>query len=124
MNLIYHNLYGSDIDLAKLIVIKIASETLSEFTANSKSQWKDVVNKYYIEDAKVDSTLTITLTDNWIQFNLRYIVDFKKRRATKHILSDKIRKEIENTNDKVILASTTIELIKIQDLKIDIKKIS
>ncbi len=94
--------YGSDVDLAKSIVIKIASETHSEFTANSKSQWKDVVNKYYIEDAQVDPTLAITLTDNWIQFNLRYIVDFKKRRATKHILNDKIRKEIENTNGKVV----------------------
>ena len=114
--------YGSDVDLAKSIVIKIASETLSEFTTNSKSQWKDVVNKYYIEDALVDPTLAITLTDNWMQFNLRYIVDFKKRRITKHILNDSIRAEIEKTNGKVVLASTTLELIKIPEVKIDVKK--
>ena len=112
--------YGSDVDLAKSIVIKIASETLSEFTANSKSQWKDVVNKYYIEDAQVDPTLAITLTDNWIQFNLRYIVDFKKRRITKHILNDSIRAEIKKTDGKVTLASTTIELIKVPELKVNI----
>lgn len=110
--------YGSDIELAKAIVIKIASETLSEYTANSKSQWKEVVNKYYIEDAQVDPTLAITLTDNWVQFNLRYIVDYKKRRITKHILNDKIGKEVENTKGKVILASSTIELIKIPEIKI------
>ncbi|TXE16739.1 mechanosensitive ion channel [Psychroserpens burtonensis] len=110
--------YGSDIDLAKSIVIKIASETLSEYTANSKSQWKDVVNKYYIEDAQVDPTLAITLTDNWIQFNLRYIVDFKKRRLVKHLLNDKIRLEIENTKGEIILASSTIELIKIPELEV------
>lgn len=114
--------YGSDIELAKSIIIKIASEVLSEFTANSKSQWEDVVNKYYIEDAQVDPTLAISLTDNWIQFNLRYIVDFKKRRMTKHILNDLIGKAIENTNGKVMLASTTIELIKVPELKIDVKK--
>ena len=113
--------YGSDVDLAKSIVLKIASETLSEYTANSKSQWKEVVNKYYIEDAQVDPTLAITINDNWIQFNLRYIVDFKKRRYTKHLLNDSIRKEIEATNGKVILASSTIELIKIPELKVDIK---
>ncbi|ULC57880.1 mechanosensitive ion channel family protein [Flaviramulus sp. BrNp1-15] len=114
--------YGSDIELAKSIVIKIASETLSEYTTNSKSKWKEVVNKYYIEDAIVDPTLAITLTDNWIQFNLRYIVDYKKRRFTKHVLNDKIRVEVEKTNDKVVLASTTIELIKIPELKVGIKK--
>jgi len=114
--------YGSDVDLAKSIIIKIASETLSEFTANSKSQWEEVVNKYYIEDAQVDPTLAIALTDNWIQFNLRYIVDFKKRRITKHTLNDSIRKAIENTDGKVMLASTTIELIKVPELKIDVKK--
>lgn len=114
--------YGSDIELAKSIIIKIASETLSEFTSNSKTQWKDVVNKYYIEDAIVDPTLAITITDNWIQFNLRYIVDYKKRRSIKHLLNDEIRKKIENTNGKVILASSTLEIIKIPELNIDIKK--
>nr|WP_166965374.1 mechanosensitive ion channel domain-containing protein [Yeosuana marina] len=109
--------YGSDIELAKSIVIKIASETLSDYTANSKSQWKDIVNKYYIEDAVVDPTLAITLTDNWIQFNLRYIVDYKKRRSTKHVLNNKILKEIEETKGKVILASSTLEIIKIPTLK-------
>ena len=113
--------YGSNIDLAKSIIIKTATETLSEYTMNSKAQWNAVVNKYYIEDAQVDPTLAITLTDNWIQFNLRYIVDFKKRRLTKHVLHDKIRKEIEKTNDAVILASTTLEVIKIPDVKIDLK---
>ncbi|MEZ4796550.1 MAG: mechanosensitive ion channel family protein [Flavobacteriaceae bacterium] len=113
--------YGSDIELAKSIVVKIASETLSEYTASSKSQWKDVVNKYYIEDAQVDPTLAITLTDNWIQFNLRYIVDFKKRRITKHLLNDSIRTVIESTEGKVKLASATIELVKIPELQVDVK---
>ncbi|WP_299124316.1 mechanosensitive ion channel family protein [uncultured Winogradskyella sp.] len=112
--------YGSDIDLAKSIIIKIASETLSEYTTNSKSEWKSVVNKYYVEDAQIDPTLAISLTDNWVQFNLRYIVDFKKRRYVKHILNEKIRLEIKNTKGKILLASTTIELVKIPDLKVNV----
>ena len=112
--------HGSDIDLAKSIVIKIATETLSEFTKNSKAQWKAIVNKYYIEDAEVEPTLAISLTDNWIEFNLRYIVDFKKRRYTKHLLNDKIRVEFENSNGKIILGSTTIELIKIPELEVNV----
>lgn len=112
--------YGSDIDLAKSIIIKIASELLSEYITSSKTQWESVVNKYYIEDAQIDPTLAISLTDNWIQFNLRYIVDFKKRRFVKHLLNDKIRTEIEATNGKIVLASATVELIKIPDLKVNL----
>lgn len=111
--------YGSDIELAKAIIIKAATTTLAEYTKASKEQWKDVVTKYYIEDAMVEPTLATTLTDNWVKFNLRYIVDYKKRRVTKHVLNDLIRKEIEATNGKVVLASQTIELIKIPDLKIE-----
>lgn len=114
--------YGSDVELAKSLVIDIASKALSEYTVNSRTQWKEVVNKYYIEDAQVEPTLAITLTDNWIQFNLRYIVDYKKRRFTKNELHDSIRKAFEATNGQVILASTTIELVKIPELKVDINK--
>ena len=114
--------YGSDIELAKSIVIEIASKSLSDFTANSKAQWKEIVNKYYVEDAQVEPTLAITLTDNWVQFNLRYIVNYKKRRITKHELNDSIRKAIESTNGKVTLASTTIELVKIPEIKVDVTK--
>jgi small-conductance mechanosensitive channel len=105
--------YGSDLELAKEIVISVAQEHLSEYVKASISDWKDVVAKYYIEDAQVDPTLAITMTDNWIQFNLRYIVDYKKRRYTKHILNEEIGKSIQQTNGKVILASATFEIVKI-----------
>lgn len=114
--------YGSDIELAKEIVIKTARELLTDYSANSKAQWQKVVNKYYIEDAQVDPTLAITLTDNWIQLNLRYIVDFKKRRLTKHLLNNSINNEIQKTNGKVNLSSTTLEIIKLPEVKIDLKK--
>ena len=114
--------FGCDIELAKSIILKTAAKILSEYTINSKNQWKEVVNKYYIEDAVVDPTLAITLTDNWVQFNIRYIVDYKKRRVTKHTLNDEIRKEIDKTKGKVILASTTIEIIKIPEINIDQKE--
>ncbi|WP_297704166.1 mechanosensitive ion channel domain-containing protein [uncultured Eudoraea sp.] len=113
--------YGSDIDLAKDIVIKVATENLSEYVAKSIAKWKDVVERYYIEDAKVEPTLAITMTDNWIEFNLRYIVDYKKRRVTKHILNDLIGKEFEKTNGKVMLASATVEIVRIPMVNIDEK---
>ena len=113
--------YGSDIELAKDIIIKVATDTLSEYVVNSIAKWKDVVERYYIEDAKVEPTLAITMTDNWIQFNLRYIVDYKKRRVTKHILSELISKRFEETNGKVVLASSTVEIVRVPTVNINEK---
>lgn len=111
--------YESDIELAKEIIISAAQEILSEYVKNSIAGWKDVVNKYYIEDAQVEPTLAITMSDNWIQFNLRYIVDYKKRRITKHLLFEVIGKRIRETNGKVTWASATFEIVKIPTLNIN-----
>ncbi|WP_044639584.1 mechanosensitive ion channel family protein [Siansivirga zeaxanthinifaciens] len=111
--------YGSNIELAKEIVISVAQDYLSEYVKKSISDWKSVVDKYYIEDAQVDPTLAITITDNWIQFNLRYIVDYKKRRHTNHLLNEEIGKRILQTNGKVILASATFEIVKIPTVKFE-----
>ena len=110
--------YGSDVELAKTIVIKIASETLSEYVSKSISEWNQVVEKYYIENAQVDPSLAITMTDNWIEFNLRYIVDYKKRRSTKNLLNELIGKEIQRTDGKVQLASATFEIVRVPNINV------
>lgn len=105
--------YGTDMELAKSIVIEVAQKHLAGFVEDSLANWKEVVSKYYIEDATVEPTLAITLNDNWVHFNLRYIVDYKQRRLTKHLLNEEIAKRIEETNGKVQLASTTLEIVRI-----------
>ena len=111
--------YGSDRELAKELILKIASEELSAYVHESEEKWKAVVGRYYIEDARVAPSLAITLTDNWIQFNLRYIVDYKKRRVTKHRLNELIAKAIEKTDGKVVLASATFEIVRVPVLNLD-----
>ncbi|MDY0781111.1 mechanosensitive ion channel family protein [Tenacibaculum sp. IB213877] len=113
--------YGSDVELAKSIIIQIATENLSQYVSESIANWKKVVDKYYIEDAQVNPTLAITMTDNWMQFNLRYIVDYKKRRYTKHLLNELIGKKIEETHGKVKLASATFEIVKIPTVNLSTK---
>jgi small-conductance mechanosensitive channel len=111
--------YGSNLELAKSIVIKISSEILSDYVSESLANWKKVVKRYYIEDAEVEPTLAITITDNWIQFNIRYIVDYRRRRHTKHLLNEEIGKAILETKGQVMLASATMEIVKIPPINID-----
>jgi len=54
-----------------------------------------------------------------MDFNLRYIVDHKKRRLTRHLLNFEIGKRILETEGKVKLASATFEIVRIPVVEVD-----
>ncbi|MDO6602316.1 mechanosensitive ion channel family protein [Arenibacter palladensis] len=114
--------YDSDVALAKKLVLEKATDFLSEYTKNSLAKWEEMVEHYYIENATIAPTLAINPTDNWIAINLRYITDYKLRRITKHELFEQIVQALMATDDKVKLASTTLQLLKIPELDIHLKQ--
>ena len=111
--------YGSDIQLANQLILDTAQATLIEYANFSKIHWKKMVKKYLIENAHVEPTLTMKLTDNWAEFNLRYVVDYKKRRITKDKLYKDIINAIDNTGGKVALASETFEIVGAPDIIVE-----
>ena len=114
--------YGSDTTLAKKLIMDNALEILSDYTEKSKAKWEEMVERYYIENATLVPTIAMNLTDNWIQLNLRYITDYKIRRNTKNTLFQQIEQAIAHTNGKVNMASTTLQLLKIPPIDINLKK--
>jgi small-conductance mechanosensitive channel len=113
--------YGSDVELAKKLVLEKATELLSNYTENSLAKWEEMVERYYIENAKLEPTMAVGLTDNWIALNLRYITDYKLRRGTKHQLFEQIQQSIMETDGKVTLASQTLQLLKIPEIEVTLK---
>ncbi len=111
--------YGSDMELAQKIILESAHSILTEYVSQSIEKWKEIVQKYYIEDAVVQPTLSLSMTDNWMQFNLRFISDYRKRRKTKNELHQSIAKAIQSTHGTVALASTTFEIVNIPKIKIE-----
>lgn len=114
--------YGSDVELAKKLIMHEAMALLSDYTKKSKVNWEKMVERYYIENARIDPSIAVRLTDNWIELNLRYITDYKLRRGTKHSLFDTIEKSFALNNDKVNLASATLQLLKLPEVDVSIKK--
>jgi hypothetical protein len=62
----------------------------------------------------------LTLTDNWMEFSVRYVVDYKTRRIIKDLLFNRILEEFNKTNGRVTIASTTIQVVEtpVMDLRI------
>ncbi len=80
-----------------------------------------MVSRYYIENAQIEPTLAQSLTDNWIQLNLRYITDYRRRRATRNELFARIERSVAATGGKVTLASETLQLLKIPEVDVRVR---
>ena len=114
--------YGSNYDKAEEIIMNAGNSIAEELSETSKQQWHSLQNKYRLEEAQTEPMISLVANDNWAEYTLRYVVGYKKRRATKTILFKKIMKDIEATKGQVSMASATFQLVQAPDFNINIKK--
>lgn len=66
--------------------------------------------------------ITLIANDNWLEYKVRYVVDYKSRRGKKSELFNRILDEIENTQGRVMLASATFELVSAPSLEVKLNR--
>ena len=108
--------FDSNQELARKIILEAASTILAEYAEFAREHWNVVVRKYLIEDANVEPTLVSRITDNWIEFELRYVVDYSKRRITRHKLHQQILKAADNSGGAVKFASATFDIVGLPEV--------
>ncbi len=104
--------YGSDRVLARRILERVIEEVIGEYTRQAEKAWARMTSIYMVENARVEPMVTLVATDNWLEFTIRYVVDFKLRRTTKDRLFQKILDEFEATEGRVSIASATFHLVE------------
>lgn len=104
--------YGSDHKLARQILGRVVGEVVGEATAGARAKWAAIVRTYRIEDAKLEPMVTLIANDNWLEFTVRYIVDYKARRSTKDALFTRIVEAFDASGGKVAMASMTVQLVE------------
>ncbi|MEN6318057.1 MAG: mechanosensitive ion channel domain-containing protein [Syntrophaceae bacterium] len=114
--------YGSDYRLAREILQKIAFDVSGDIVPDAKKTWHEMVVKYRIDDAQIEPVVMLIANDNWIEFTIRYVTDYKKRRFTKDILFTRILEKFEATNGKVSLASATFHLVDAPVFDVRVKR--
>ncbi|MRR53142.1 MAG: mechanosensitive ion channel family protein [Deltaproteobacteria bacterium] len=103
--------YGSDYHHAREILLAIATEQIGSYIPHAQKDWEKMVKKFMIEKATVEPMVTMIANDNWIEFTVRYVIDYKKRRSTKDMLFTKILDAFGASDGKVSLASATFHLV-------------
>lgn len=112
--------YGSNYEKAKLIILNIGKEVAGDLTKKSRETWSALQQKYRLEDAQTEPMVSLIANDNWVEFTLRYVVSYKKRRVTKTELFTKLLTEIEATHGEIKFASATFQLVEAPELKVNI----
>lgn len=110
--------YGSNYDKTKGILEQAGIEITGDLTKQSREKWTEMQNKYRLEDAQTEPMVSLIANDNWVEYTLRYVISYKKRRATKTALFTKILKEIEATHGEIKFASATFHLVEVPEIKI------
>ena len=114
--------YGSNYDKTKKLLYEIGKEIAGDLMEQSREKWLLLQTKYRLEDAQTEPMVSLIANDNWVEYTLRYVVNYKKRRVTKTELFCRILKEVEATKGEIKFASATFHLVEAPDLNINIKK--
>ena len=96
----------------------VVNEICKDYAIQSMAAWKQAVDRYRLEDAKIEPMITLAATDNWIEFTIRYIVDYRKRRFVRDRIFTRMLQEVDKSENRIRLASATFELANLPRLDI------
>jgi small-conductance mechanosensitive channel len=111
--------YGSNWEYTRTILNQVVDEICRDYAIQSAEAWEQAVNRYQLEAAKIEPMITLAATDNWIEFTIRYIVDYRKRRFVRDRLFTRILEEVDKSSNQIRLASATFELTNIPRIKVE-----
>lgn len=113
--------FGSDYQRAREILLSSAEDVVGEYTEYAEQHWRRMRRRYRVEPARVEPAATLVATDNWVEYTLRYVVDYKHRRSTRDEIFRLILERVEASEGKVQLASATHEIVALPDMDVNLR---
>jgi len=109
--------YDTNWRRAAEIVIDKGQQLTSQFHAEAKAELDEMLIKYpSLHAVPVEPSLYITMTDNWIELTLRYIVEAKDRRTIKGQIHKDLL-ELFGEEPDIKVASITVDIVGLPPLK-------
>jgi small-conductance mechanosensitive channel len=108
--------YESDWQQAYDKISAIIQRETQKTAKEADEALKQLGNRYYLTRRQAEPAIFVTITDNWIEFNIRYVTDVATRRAVATRLSRLILEEIQKSKN-IHVASATLTVSGGLDLK-------
>ncbi|GAB4116615.1 MAG: mechanosensitive ion channel [Sideroxydans sp.] len=107
---------GCDHRLARSILLDVGKREQADTMAAAQQTWSNFILHHRAEDVRLDVVVTMSFDANWIEFTLRYLVDYSRRRATKDRLYTAILDAFEQTGGKVKVASPQLQITELPEM--------
>jgi small-conductance mechanosensitive channel len=114
--------YGCDHREAKRVLERIVHEATDDYAASANVEWQQMLAKYRVEPARVEPMVTLFCNDNWMEFTVRYVVPYTRRRITKDLLFVKLMDAVNASDDKLALASATFHLVEAPPIDVRLQR--
>ena len=102
--------YESDWQRAAEIMLEQGQTYTKKLQADAEARLSRMIDRFPVKETKVEPTLYLAMTDNWIELTLRFVVDAQERRGVKDRLHRDLLQHFE-AEEKIAVASTTIEIV-------------
>lgn len=113
--------YGSDYRYAKEVLTRVAEEEVGSYDESATRAWRDMVKKFRLEDASTSPMVTLVANDNWLEFTIRYVVDYKARRSTRDRLFMRVLDAVDASGGKLAMASMTVHLVEMPKVEVKLE---
>jgi len=97
--------YGSDHAFVRKMLSQVASEIAGEDTSRAHALWRNMAAKHSIKDETIEPSVTLAATKESLEFTVRYVADYKARRAQRDRLFTRILEEVAKNPGRVALAA-------------------
>jgi len=101
--------YDSDWKEALNIIVRVIDTETREIKKKSEASVSKLSDKYYLPQKATEPTVFASLTDNWINMNIRYIAEVRQRRVVKDRLNRTLLSELERV-DSIKIASESVNI--------------
>jgi len=111
--------YGSNYDKTEQILMEIGNKFAEDLSLQSHEQWDSLRSKYRLEVAQTEPMVSIAAKDSWVEFTLRYVVTYNRRRGMKSKLFKEILKEIDATNGEINFSNNNVYIKETPKINIE-----
>ena len=103
-------LYGEDYEKVSDELGKIAEEFTRETVEEAEASYKSLSRKYFSHVSSFEPVVYLSFNSNWIELNVRYVTDARKRTATRSDISKAMLDYIYENGIKIASTSMNVNL--------------
>ncbi len=114
--------YKSDWKFAHDTILEIVNQETLQAAQEASESITKMGEKYYLGEARTQPVINFSLTDSQVTYKVRYPVEVRHRGIVKHKISNRVLEAIKINPDKIMIATSLLDIVGFPDVNVKNKK--